>query len=83
MSEDASSSGPVAAGSARRGGELERTLGLTQALAIGTGTMVGAGIFVLALVRSGLELHVTHALQESGRDSVVIEGKLKHRYVSG
>ena len=27
--------------------ELERTLGLTEALMIGIGTMIGAGIFVL------------------------------------
>ena len=27
--------------------ELERTLGLTEALMIGAGTMIGAGIFVL------------------------------------
>ena len=53
MSEDAPSSGPVAAESARRGGELERTLGLTQALAIGTGTMVGAGIFVFPGLAAG------------------------------
>lgn len=37
-------------------GELERTLGLPQTLAIGTGTMVGAGIFVfpgLAVGKAG------------------------------
>lgn len=34
-------------------GELERTLGLTQALAIGTGTMVGAGIFVFPGLAAG------------------------------
>ena len=35
------------------GAELERTLGLTQALAIGTGTMVGAGIFVFPGLAAG------------------------------
>jgi amino acid transporter len=38
--------------SAQRG-ELERTLGLSQALAIGTGTMVGAGIFVFPGLAAG------------------------------
>jgi len=33
--------------------ELERTLGFTQALAIGTGTMVGAGIFVFPGLAAG------------------------------
>ena len=33
--------------------ELERTLGLPQALAIGTGTMVGAGIFVFPGLAAG------------------------------
>ena len=37
----------------RQMGELERTLGLTQALAIGTGTMVGAGIFVFPGLAAG------------------------------
>lgn len=35
------------------GGELERTLGLRQALTIGTGTMVGAGIFVFPGIAAG------------------------------
>lgn len=34
-------------------GELERTLGLPQALAIGVGTMVGAGIFVFPGLAAG------------------------------
>jgi len=34
-------------------GELERTLGLVPALAIGTGTMVGAGIFVFPGLAAG------------------------------
>ena len=34
-------------------GELERSLGLPQALAIGTGTMVGAGIFVFPGLAAG------------------------------
>lgn len=34
-------------------GELERTLGLRQAMAIGTGTMVGAGIFVFPGIAAG------------------------------
>ncbi|NBB74117.1 MAG: amino acid permease, partial [Bacteroidetes bacterium] len=34
-------------------GELERTLSLSQALAIGTGTMVGAGIFVFPGLAAG------------------------------
>lgn len=34
-------------------GELERTLGLPQALAIGTGTMIGAGIFVFPGLAAG------------------------------
>jgi len=33
--------------------ELERTLGLLPALAIGTGTMVGAGIFVFPGLAAG------------------------------
>jgi amino acid transporter len=37
----------------RQTGELERTLGLTPALAIGTGTMVGAGIFVFPGLAAG------------------------------
>lgn len=37
----------------RQQGELERTLGLPQALAIGTGTMVGAGIFVFPGLAAG------------------------------
>ncbi len=37
----------------------------------------------LALVRSGMESHATHALQESWRDLVATRGKLKHRYVPG
>lgn len=40
-----------------RGGELERSLGLKEAMAIGVGTMVGAGIFIfpgLAGGRAGL-----------------------------
>jgi hypothetical protein len=36
-----------------------------------------------ALVGSGVELRAAHALQESRCDLIVIEGKLKHRYVSG
>ncbi|MCS4195157.1 hypothetical protein GGP50_003398, partial [Salinibacter ruber] len=32
----------------------------------------------MALVRSGVESHATHALQESRCDLIVIEGKLKH-----
>jgi len=36
-----------------RSGELERTLGLPEALAIGTGTMVGAGIFVFPGLAAG------------------------------
>ena len=53
MSDAADS--PVAEETARSqsGGELERTLGLTQALAIGTGTMVGAGIFVFPGLAAG------------------------------
>lgn len=35
------------------GGELERTLGLRQAMTIGTGTMVGAGIFVFPGIAAG------------------------------
>ena len=46
-----SSSSDVA--STQQQGELERTLGLTQALAIGTGTMVGAGIFVFPGLAAG------------------------------
>ena len=38
---------------ARQEGELERTLGLVPALAIGTGTMVGAGIFVFPGLAAG------------------------------
>lgn len=34
-------------------GELERTLGLRQAMAIGTGTMVGAGVFVFPGLAAG------------------------------
>ena len=37
----------------RGDGELERTLGLRQAMAIGTGTMVGAGIFVFPGIAAG------------------------------
>ena len=37
----------------------------------------------LALIRSGMELHAAHTLQEVRRDLVVIESKLKHRYISG
>lgn len=37
----------------QREGELERTLGFWQALAIGTGTMVGAGIFVFPGLAAG------------------------------
>ena len=37
----------------RGDGELERTLGLRQAMAIGTGTMVGAGIFVFPGLAAG------------------------------
>jgi hypothetical protein len=37
----------------------------------------------LALIKSGVELHATHALQKSRRDLVVVEGKLKHRHVPG
>jgi len=36
-----------------RSSDLERTLGLPQALAIGTGTMVGAGIFVFPGLAAG------------------------------
>jgi amino acid transporter len=36
-----------------QGGELERSLGLVEALAIGTGTMVGAGIFVFPGLAAG------------------------------
>ena len=38
---------------AHQEGELERTLGLVPALAIGTGTMVGAGIFVFPGLAAG------------------------------
>ena len=38
---------------------------------------------LLALIRSGMELHAAHALQEGRRDLVVIESKLKHRYIPG
>ena len=41
------------ASTSNRRGELERTLGLSQALAIGTGTMVGAGIFVFPGLAAG------------------------------
>lgn len=41
------------AGSRTSRGELERTLGLSQALAIGTGTMIGAGIFVFPGLAGG------------------------------
>ena len=34
-------------------GELERTLGLLPAMAIGTGTMIGAGIFVFPGLAAG------------------------------
>ena len=44
---------PVEEGPHGGGSELERTLGLTQALAIGTGTMVGAGIFVFPGLAAG------------------------------
>jgi amino acid transporter/nucleotide-binding universal stress UspA family protein len=37
----------------QRQGELERTLGLPEALAIGVGTMVGAGIFVFPGIAAG------------------------------
>lgn len=40
-------------GAAAHGGELERTLGLVEAVAIGTGTMVGAGIFVFPGLAAG------------------------------
>lgn len=36
-----------------QGGELERSLGLVEALAIGVGTMVGAGIFVFPGLAAG------------------------------
>jgi amino acid transporter len=44
---------PADEGASRGGSELERTLGVTQALAIGTGTMVGAGIFVFPGLAAG------------------------------
>ncbi len=53
MSEETVVSEGEAADVAQRTGELERTLGLTQALAIGTGTMVGAGIFVFPGLAAG------------------------------
>ncbi len=47
------------------------------------GTVLALFVSAMALVRSGMELHTTHALQEGRSDLVVIEGKLKHCYVSG
>lgn len=44
---------PEPESSGEREGELERTLGLVPALAIGTGTMVGAGIFVFPGLAAG------------------------------
>ena len=56
MSDEATDN-PSAAGGATvvstEQGELERTLGLPQALAIGVGTMVGAGIFVFPGLAAG------------------------------
>ena len=48
-----SEASPIEDVDVHQGGELERTLGLTQALAIGTGTMVGAGIFVFPGLAAG------------------------------
>jgi amino acid transporter len=50
---DSASSDPASPQTAPQRGELERTLGLSQALAIGTGTMVGAGIFVFPGLAAG------------------------------
>ncbi|MCS3860207.1 hypothetical protein GGP89_003619, partial [Salinibacter ruber] len=41
------------------------------------GSIFELDLLDLALVRSEVELYATHALEESWRDSVVIEGKLK------
>jgi len=51
MSED--SVVPEPSPPAQQESELERTLGLSQALAIGTGTMIGAGIFVFPGLAAG------------------------------
>jgi amino acid transporter len=48
---ESSSSGGTSSGGTSS--DLERTLGLPQALAIGTGTMVGAGIFVFPGLAAG------------------------------
>ncbi len=44
---------PAAPQASRQTSELERTLGLPQALAIGVGTMLGAGIFVFPGLAAG------------------------------
>jgi amino acid transporter len=51
MSEEPAA--PEPAPPAQQESELERTLSLTQALAIGTGTMIGAGIFVFPGLAAG------------------------------
>jgi amino acid transporter len=53
MDDQVDASAAPASDTHREDGELERTLGLTQALAIGTGTMVGAGIFVFPGLAAG------------------------------
>ncbi len=48
-----------------RGGELERSLGLKEAIAIGVGTMVGAGIFIfpgLAGGRAGFSASLSYLI---------------------
>lgn len=53
MTEPSTSQHDTGTVSQAQQGELERSLGLPQALAIGTGTMVGAGIFVFPGLAAG------------------------------